>query len=189
MTGKVITVELNNNLLESGAIVVIKNASLLEICTVLHIDQAGQWVVMGQSFDMMSIGARDELCKLIVASDDKVYPLKFNQWDKAIKNSEVNSSKEVTFELVSQKFNPGKYLKNCSDCTTNYMGARNQLICKNCSDKDVTAKIIIGKQIKPKRPRIIRQQSDMQMLLATAYEMGKEGKNATQFNKWLQKQL
>jgi len=189
MVGKVATVELNNNLLQAGAVVVIKNHALLEICTVLHVDQSGQWVIMGQSFDTMSVGARDMLCKLVVTHEDGIYPLKFNQWDKAIKNREVDSTKEVTFELNAPKYKPGKYMKTCGSCEYHYMGARQQNICQKCNSKDVTAQIIITKQAKPKRPRMAKPTISMQALLATAYEMGKDGKNATQFNKWLQKQL
>jgi hypothetical protein len=191
MVGKVTTVELNNNLLESGSVVVIKDHSLLEICTVLHIAPSGQWIVLGQSFDTMEVGVRTALCKLVVANENGTYPLKFNQWDKAIKNGEVDSSKEITFELVSPKFNSGKYMKTCQGCQANYMGARAQNICKVCTAEDITAKIIITKVVKPKRPRMKQDKSltITQAMLTTAYEMGKDGKNATQFNKWLQKQI
>lgn len=188
MVGKVITEELNNNLLQSGSVVVIKDHSLLEICTILHIAPSGQWVVLGQSFDTMEVSARMALCKLVVANETGVYPLKFNQWDKAIKNGEVDSDKEATFELIHPKFNTGTHIKVCQECEAQYMGARRQQVCMNCNSKDITAKIIPSKQVRPKRPRMTKP-ANIQALLATAYEMGKDGKNATQFNKWLQKQL
>jgi len=194
MVGKVITSRLDNMDLDSGSIVVLERAGSLEICTMQHRDMDGNWVVIGQVSDNHTICDNDRLCKLSIESAGTIYPLKFNQWNNAIKYGEVNMDKPVTFELVPvRKFITGKSVKRCISCDRVYMGAENQRDCKPCCEKEVTAKIILTKIVKPKRPRLVKEaykEAVNPTTIATqAYEMGKAGKTAKQFITWLDKQF
>jgi hypothetical protein len=192
MTGTVITEELNSNRLEAGAIVVLKDKESLQLCTIQHIDPDGHWVVMGVGFDNYTVPLDAELCKIVVIDDRRVYPLKFNQWAKAIKNKEVGTDAQVEFELVAAKFKEGKHLRVCGTCTAQFLGGRNQPDCLTCSEKNVTARIIINKTIKPKRPRV-KSVTEIKALALTAYQMGMRAGHADvkpgTFNEWLDKQF
>ena len=192
MVGYVTTHELNNNDLESGSVVVLEREDTLEICTLQHMTKDGDWIIMGQTVDNYKVGAADKLCKLIIQAPTNYlwYPLKFNQWSNAIRNGEVNSKKNVEFMLVPvDKFKGGKHVKECSICDAAFMGAGYQTQCKSCCEKEVTAKILISKTVKPKRPRLVKDAFDPRAIAVQAYEMGKKGKNAKQFIAWLDKQF
>jgi len=192
MIGTVIAEELNNNQLEAGVICVLKDRETLQLCTIQHIDPDGHWVVMGVGFDNYTVPIRAELCKLLVLDDRGVYPLKFNQWIKAIQNNEVGTDTQVTFELVSATFKEGKHIRVCGACTAQFLGSRNQPDCLTCSEENVTAKIIINKLVKPKRPRV-KSVTEIKALALTAYQMGMRAGHANvkpgTFNEWLDKQF
>jgi len=191
MKGHVRTEELNNRKLDAGGLVVLYDKETLEICTLQHIDPTGSWVVMGQTFDKLVVPARAELCKLVILTDSGVYPLKFNQWDKSIKNGEVNSDESVTFELTPvSKYKEGKYIKMCTVCSGQFMGGKNQGPCRKCSDSDVTAQIKINKKVKPKRPRMITPAEHKERCTTVAIAARKmHMMPAHEFNKWLEKQF
>ena len=192
MEGFVITEELNTNSLEAGVICVLKDKGMLQLCTIQHIDPSGHWVVMGAGFDNYAVPLDAQLCKLVVITDSRVFPLKFNQWKKAIQNKEVETDRLVSFELIPAVFKEGKYIKDCRECTAQFLGNRSQTECKECCDKDVTAKIIINKSIKPKRPRV-KSVIDIKALALTSFQMGsltpKSADEIKTFNKWLDKQF
>ena len=188
MEGSVITEELNTNKLEAGVIAVLKDKESLNICTIQHIDPSGHWVVMGTGFDNYAIPHSAELCRLVVIADRGIYPLKFNQWAKAIQNSEVDTDKRVNFELVPAVFKEGKYIGTCNECTAQFLGGRNQPECKDCCDKDVTAKILVNKSIKPKRPRMLSPRKNKEIAL-NAFKHGKDGMTTEDFIKWLENQF
>jgi hypothetical protein len=193
MEGCVITEELNTEKLEAGVICVLKNdENTLRICTIQHIDPSGHWVVTGADFENYPVPLKAELCRLVVITDRGIYPLKFNQWKKAIQNKEVGTEKRVSFELIPAVFKEGKYVKDCRECTAQFLGNRSQTECKECCDKDVTAKIIINKSIKPKRPRV-KSVIDIKALALTSFQMGsptpKSEDEIKTFNKWLDKQF
>jgi hypothetical protein len=189
MKGYVRTEELNVRKLNAGGIVILYDKDILEICTLQHIDSSGSWTVMGQTFDQLVVPARAELCKLVILTDSGAYPLKFSQWDKAIKNGEVNKDKLVTFELTPvTKYKEGKYIKTCTTCSSQFMGGRGQGPCRKCSDADVTAQIKIEKKVKPKRPRMISPQKNKEIAL-NAFQHGRDGLAIEEFVKWLENQF
>lgn len=196
MVGHVKTEELNVHSLESGAVVVLQEQDTYQIVTIQHIDPAGQWVVMGNDFDGYAIPVDAKLCKLVIITPDRVYPLKMNQWINSIRNNEVNSSKEVSFDAISPKYKVGKYVHACIECTAHFMGGRSQTMCKKCNDASYTAKIIINKKVKPKRPRV-KSTEDIKTLALTSFQMGMKTADLSPykeealktFNAWLDKQF
>ena len=194
---KVITKEVNQSFLESGALIILKDDNILELCTILHLDQSGSWAVMGQSFDRKIIDSPTaELCHLVVTNGKRNYALKFNQWHKAIENGEVNSDKTVNVELIpATKFKKGVYIREC-DCTASFMGGKGQYLCKKCNDKDVIAKILPGggwrtnksKPVKTKRPRMLSP-NEAKLLATAAHSLGKLGQSTEDFEEWLEKQF
>lgn len=188
MVGRVRTEELNINALESGVVAVLETKHGLNIVTLNHITKDGEWVVMGKSFDY-TVTPEDKLCKLVVLTDTEVYPLKYNQWANAIRNKEVNSETPVTFELVSPKFKEGKYVCTCSECTAQFLGTKNQPTCKVCCEKDKTARILITKSVKPKRPRMVTTQQ-AKTLAENAWQRGRKNEmTLDEFHTWLNKQF
>jgi len=188
MEGTVITEELNTEKLEAGVICILKDKDALQLCTIQHIDPSGHWVVMGAGFDNYAVPLNAELCKLVVITDSRVYPLKFNQWKKAIVNKEVGTDKRVNFELIPAVFKEGKYVKDCRECTAQFLGNRSQTECKECCAKDVTAKIIINKSIKPKRPHMITEERAREIAV-TAHHQGYLDVPKDRFKVWLDKQF
>jgi len=188
MKGYVRTEELNIKNVEAGVIAVLKHDSLLHTVTIQHINTEGSWVVMGKDLDDYTVPASAELCKLVIIDTCGVYPLKFNQWTNAIKNKEVNSDEPVDFELISHKFRNGKYMRTCSECTAQFIGGKSQPFCKTCCEKDVIAQIQINKKVKPKRPRI-KSVTEIKALALTAYQMGENFGQRSDFNTWLEKQF
>jgi len=188
MVGSVKTWSMNRSHLEAGAIAVLRSPDYLEVCTIECLDPNGSWVVQGETFSGPMLPDMT-LCKLIVIDNDRQYYLKFNQWKKSIKAGEVDSDKEVTFEVVPAKFVDGHYMNTCSLCYSSFMGHKRQPVCKTCCDANVHAKITIGKKeikpaTKPKRPRMFKPEIVKQLLIK-AYHMGIEGKTAKQFYTWL----
>lgn len=191
MVGYVRTEEFNNNSLESGSIVVYHDGNILEICAVMHLNPEGSWVITGQTFDELIVPVSGALCKLVVLTDRGKYPLKFNQWDKAIRNSEVNSDNSVEFDLVPiNKFKEGNLIKTCPPCGTQFMGNGRQKLCRDCSDAEVIAQIKVKKKSKPKRPRMMTPAEHKERCIAVAHAARKmHMMPAHEFNKWLEKQF
>jgi hypothetical protein len=193
MEGYLRTEELNNNELEAGKIVVYRREHIVEICTVMHINPEGVWVITGQTFADLAVPVAAELCKLVILTDSNAYPLKFSQWDKAIKNGEVNSDEKVIFKTIpSDKFKEGKYIRVCDVCTANFMASKTQYQCRNCNDADVTAQISKVKEVKTKRPRM-KSTIEIKALALTSFQMGSSTPKSTEdlkvFNVWLDKQF
>lgn len=193
MKGYVRTEEFNENDLESGTIVIYKNENILEICAVMHLNPDGLWIITGQTFDEQVVSASAQLCNLVILTDSNMYPLKFNQWDKAIQNGEVNSDKTVDFELIPvTKFKEGKRIRVCDCCEKNFMGGGTQYQCKKCNDADVVAQIQVNKKVKSKRPRI-KSTDEIKALALTSYQMGQRANNDAAsrgaFDRWLEKQF
>ena len=188
MVGVVRTEELNINSLEAGVVAVLENKDTLQVVTIQHINPAGDWVVMGTGFEDYSIPIEAKLCKLVVLTDTGVYPLKYNQWANALRNKEVNTDTQVEFDLVSPKFKAGKYVSTCSTCTSQFLGGRSQPDCMICSTKNVTAKILINKLVKPKRPRIVSPEKAKEVALKV-YDLTKHGESLEDVTKWLDKQF
>ena len=189
MTGLVKTEELNINDLEAGSVAVLYDKDRLEIVTIQHINQDGNWVVMGQGFEDYSIPASSQLCRLVIISDTGTYPLKYNQWSNSIRGKEVNSDTPVVFELVPQKFKEGKHVKVCSSCTAQFLGTRSQSDCKVCCTANPTAKILVNKKpVKPKRPRI-KSTEEQKALALTSFQMGNRSTDQKKFMTWLDKQF
>lgn len=197
MVGVVRTEELNSQDLESGSVVVFLDGDLIDIATLEHLTADGSWVVVlhNQAFQdpyVAPITAR--LCKLMVVADRGVYPLKFNQWAKSIKNGEVDSDKQVNFEIIPAKFKEGKHVKTCSTCFSHFMGGSRQPDCKKCCDENVTAQIKIEKKVKPKRPRM-KSNDEIKALALTSFQMGVKAAalapndNRKAFDAWLEKQF
>ena len=188
MVGVVRTEELNINSLEAGVVAVLENKDTLQVVTIQHINPAGDWVVMGTGFEDYAIPIEAMLCKLVVLADTGVYPLKYNQWANALRSKEVNTDTQVEFELVSPKFKAGKYVSTCSTCTSQFLGGRSQPDCMICSTKNVTAKILINKLVKPKRPRIVSPEKAKEVALKV-YDLTKHGESLEDVTKWLDKQF
>jgi hypothetical protein len=193
MLGKVITEELNVNKLEAGSVCVLQDVGVLEIVTIQHINPKGNWVVTGADFDNHDVPAAAALCRIVVIDSRGVYPLKFNQWKNAIRNKEVNSGDDVEFELIPAKFKEGKYIATCNECTAQFLGAKRQPTCQECCKKDVTARIVVKKKVKPKKPGI-KSDDEIKALALTSFQMGMKCDNATldpekRFMTWLEKQF
>lgn len=188
MVGKVISEELNVNELQAGVVAVLVDQNRMEIITIKHINQDGDWVIMGQGFDDYAIPLSAQLCRLVIVSNSGTYPLKYNQWSNSIRSKEVNSDDPVTFELVPQKFKEGIHVKVCHTCTAQFMGTKSQSDCMMCCTKNVTAKILINKKVKPKRPRMVSQ-SQAKELAKQAYDLGKASHLVKDFDTWLNKQF
>ena len=188
MVGVVRTEELNINSLEAGVVAVLENKDTLQVVTIQHINPAGDWVVMGTGFEDYAIPIEAMLCKLVVLADTGVYPLKYNQWANALRNKEVNTDTQVEFDLVSPKFKAGKYVCTCSTCTSQFLGGRSQPDCMMCSTKNVTAKILIKKVSKPKRPRMLSPQKNKEIAL-NAFKHGRDGMRTEEFVEWLENQF
>jgi hypothetical protein len=188
MEGTIITEELNMFKIEAGTICILKEKELLRLATVQHYSHDEHWVVTGTGFDEYTVPVDAMLCKLVVIADNGVYPLKFNQWKKAIQNGEVSTEKRVNFELIPAQFKEGKYIGTCNECTAQFLGGRNQPECKDCCDKDVTARIIINKSVKTKRPRLMKPEQSKEIAL-NAFKHGKDGLSNVAFVKWLEKQF
>jgi hypothetical protein len=189
MKGYVRTEECNSRDLESGTIVVYHNKDVLEICAVMHFNPDGDWVITGQTFDELVVPVEAELCKLIILTDSNMYPLKFNQWDKAIKNGEVNSDKSVNFELTPvNKFKEGKRIRACDVCETSFMGGGTQFQCRKCNDADAVAQIKVNKKVKPKRPRMLTP-DQAKLIARESYGQGYDEVPGEEFEEWLEKQF
>jgi len=188
MVGQVKTEELNVKELEAGSIAVLFEKNRMEIITIKHIDPAGDWVVMGQGFDDYTVPINAQLCRLVVIGDSGSYPLKYNQWSNSIRSKEVNSDEFIEFELVPQKFKEGKHIRVCDTCTAQFLAARSQTDCKKCCTENCTAKILINKTVKPRRPRILTSQQIKEIAL-NAYKHGKDGLDTAEFIKWLENQF
>jgi hypothetical protein len=191
MVGHVKTYAMDINSIEAGSIAVIRGTGLLDICTVQHLDPNGSWVVEGQHYSG-PLTPEMTLCTLVVMSADNQYPLKFNQWKKSIKADEVDSEKEVTFEVNSAKFVEGHYSNTCSLCHSSFMAHKRQPVCKSCCDENTHAKILISKKVKPaklKRPRLLSQDK-AKTIARAAYTKGAFGNMTSEtFEKWLDNQF
>ena len=190
MEGVVRTEELNINALEAGVVAVLEDKGILQVVTIQHIDPNGHWVVMGQGFDNYAIPITAKLSKIVVLCDAGVYPLKFNQWANALRSKEVNTDTHVEFELVSPKFKEGKYVNTCNTCTAQFLGSRSQSDCKACTEKNQTAKILIKKKSKPKRPRMITPAEHKERCIVVARAARKiASRSDVAFEEWLEKQF
>jgi len=193
MEGSIITQEHNMFKIDAGMICVLREQDLLRLVTVQHYSHDDRWVVAGDNFAEYKVPLDAMLCKLVIVDDKGTYPLKLNQWKKAIKNEEVNSDKVLTFELIPTIFKTGKSINTCIECTAQFLGGRNQSICQGCCDEDVVARIVISNQsVKPKRPRV-KSTADIKALALTSFQMGSQKPKSTAdiktFNVWLDKQF
>lgn len=188
MTGIIITDELNMRYLEAGAIAVMACGDDLQIVTVKHIDPNADWVVMTDAMIDVKVSIEARLCKLMVVSPNGTYPLKFNQWANAIRNKEVDTAKQVAFELAIPKFKHGHHVQVCSYCNSHFLGAIRQPICSHCNDDNKTARIIISKAPIIRRPRLITP-IVIHDIATQAYHLGKTTMTPSEFHTWLEKQL
>ena len=185
MKGVIRTEELNINTLGADVVAVLEDKDTLQIVTIKHISFTGDWIVMGEKLDNYAVPTSAKLSKLVIVSNTGTYPLKFNQWAKAIQAKEVNSDKEIEFESISAKFKEGKYINTCSECSAQFLGAKKQPTCEICCKKIVTAKVI---NVKPKRPRLISLKIAKEIAI-NAYLKGKNLLSRTDFEKWLKNQF
>jgi len=183
MKGLVKIEVINTKNICTGTVAVLNDKNSFEIVTVQHINKNGNWVVMGDRPDSFEI-TDAPLCRLVVESSSKTYPLKYNQWSNAIRNNEINSGKEVDFELIPIKFKEGKHVTVCDICTAHFLGSRSQYICKTCCNENVTAKILINKSVKQESLQTITV-CKAQELIILAYNLGKTGTSSEKFDNWL----
>jgi len=187
--GSIITQEYNMLKIDAGMICVLREQNVLRIVTVQHYSHNDRWVVTGETFTDYEIPLDAMLCKLVIVDEKGTYPLKLNQWKKAIKNKEVNSPQKLSFELIPTIFKTGKSINTCNECTAQFLGGRNQSICQSCCDEDVVARIVISNQlIKPKRPRILTV-AKVREIAKASYDRGERYMPKDEFLTWLDKQF
>lgn len=193
MVGCVITKSLDD--VESGSIGVVMTSvgQIKGICTVEHITSQGEFYVTGEYEGELS--SQIQLYKLMVKQDYKVYPLKFNQWKKSIKAGEVNTNKEVNFELKPLKFVKGNYRRECYECGTDFLAHKKQPYCKDCCNRNAVARIVINKpklksanKINTRRNKMLNS-STAKLIATEAYKHGIAGKSFKFFESWLKKQF
>lgn len=185
MVGNVIAVEFQETPC-AGSVVVLMDEdykSAIGVCTVMHMTASGNFYLEGDHFKGE---VEDEHCLRLLAvahstkTSYQVFPLKFNQWSKAIKNNEVNNiRKQVDFTLVFPPFFKGNYRRECGDCGGDFIGDKRQPLCEDCCRRNPIAKIILTKEktkvpIKPKAVKTISV-SLVELLCREAYKLGKEG--------------
>jgi hypothetical protein len=186
MVGKVISVEFQEAPV-AGSVVVLMDPDYtapIGICTVMHMTSAGNFYLEGKEFS----GEVEDVSRLrllgVVRSTDKsyeVFPLKFNQWEKSIRNKEVNNPlKPVDFTLTFPPFFKGNYRRECVECSGDFIGDKRQPLCEECCRRNPIAKIILTKTKskfpdKPKAPKTINVNL-VELLCREAYKLGHEGK-------------
>jgi hypothetical protein len=89
------------------------------------------------------LDGNDQLAELmVVTSEGKEYPLKFSQWENAIKAGEVDTGKQVYIHLQPFSFLRGNIMKKCSGCDATFVSAAEQLYCPLCCMNNEVAKVI-----------------------------------------------
>jgi hypothetical protein len=132
--------------------VLISGGDIIDLVVTDHITAQGNWSVRGDLYNQVM---KDDmyLARLYIKSEEgEVHPLKFNQWKSAIKSKLINSSTQVTYELLPSTFSEGYYLKLCVHCGGHFNGSKKQQDCQPCSKINRVAKL--STEVIIKRPRI-----------------------------------
>lgn len=158
--GTIITYPFQNSDLWDGMTgVLCSGIDIVDIVTIDHLSLSGNYYVIGEKFAGVM---HDDmyLAKLYVKNaEGKCHQLKFTQWKTVIKSKLVNTNKPVIYTLLRSIYNEGYYIKVCMECGSHFSGAKKGQICEPCSIEKRFAKVVIDKTIKPKRPRIKKDES------------------------------
>lgn len=191
MVGTIVTEPLQH--IEAGSIgILLQGETILGICTVLHLNAQGEWVVSGDWKPFRGEIKEDmTLCRLVIQSESGKWPLRFTQWSKSIRAKEINTGVKVEFKLQSAKFVPGNYTRICSECQVHFLADKRQPRCETCCGEDKIAQIVLTKEkpkptVKEKRQRMISIPT-AKLMMREAYKLGVEGVGFPGFEKWLEK--
>ena len=160
-----------------------------EVCTVLHVSEAGDWIVEGQNYKGPLLPSQDLGVLSLSNVMEGIFPVVVNQWKRLIKMKfYINDTFE--FEPVPFKFAKGHYTNTCNSCTAQFLAAKGQIFCKTCCNKNAGAKINFQLKDKPerKRPRLV-QPAVAHDIAMKAYRKGKEGMKHSDVKDWLATQL
>lgn len=148
--GRVITVPLANEAIDSGIIAILSNEGEYSLCTVQHLTPEGDWFIEYKGIHSL-IPPYAKLCTLQAQSirSDECWPVKLNQWKASIKSGEINSEKIVEFEVVHAKFVEGYYNQICSLCSSSFTAHKRQPLCRECCEKNAVARIVFPQKTKP----------------------------------------
>ena len=194
MQGSVLTKPINVKDADAGTLgVLCIGEEVRGIVVVDHINRDGILAVTGDYAGVMEPDMSLSTLVVLEHVSNQEYPLKFNQWKKSIKSSEVNSDKVVTFKLNPARFVSGNYMNECSLCTSQFIGHKRQPVCEDCCNKNVTAQIILTKKepkqaTKVKRKRMINP-STTKLIAMEAYKKGVNGVSYKEIEKWLNKTI
>lgn len=179
-TGLVKTLAIDAKSLMEGTMCILDNSEMYGLCTLQHLDTNGEWVIEYKTESLTIIGQIPPgatLCSLQVEdtnTDDK-YPLKFNQWQAAIRSGEINSTFVVKFEVLPIKFIDGNYHQTCSLCNSSFLAHKRQPLCMDCCIQHSIAKIMVND--KPKAVKKPKPKMYPESVVLSAFVAGSIGTN------------
>lgn len=155
--GKLITVPCKQSELWSGInMLLCSGPTVMDVVEIDHINLQGEYYLVGDEYS----GTMEDdmyLAKPFFKTENRLYPLKPNQWKQAIRAKEINSVAQVTCNIEAIPFKEGFYARICNDCFCHFSGGKTQKTCEQCSEGLRHAKIISSKR--PKRQRIRTHES------------------------------
>jgi hypothetical protein len=155
--GKIITVPCKQSELWSHIkMLLCSGPNVIGVVEIDHITLQGKHYVVGDDYS----GTMEDdmyLAKPYFKTEDKLYPLKPNQWKQVVKAKEINSVAQITCTIEPTPYKDGFYARLCEKCFGHFSGGKTQQTCEDCSEELRHAKIISSKR--PKRTRIRTHES------------------------------